>query len=101
LVNKIASIFSMSNLTLLSKPHAIACSPALVKASWMSLTIFPRAKKAISSINDKAIISGFYSSILSNIPLRYILNRIGDTEDPYGTPEFMSFSEQVNPSITN
>jgi hypothetical protein len=59
----------------------------------MSLTIFLGAKKAISSINEKAIISGFYSSILSNIPLRYILNRIGDTRDPYGTPEFVSFRE--------
>jgi hypothetical protein len=67
----------------------------------MSLTIFPGAKKAISSINDRVIISGFCSSIFSNIPLRYILNRIGDTGDPYDTPEFMSFSEQVNLSITN
>jgi hypothetical protein len=67
----------------------------------MSLTVFPGAKKAISSVNDRAIISGFCSSIFSNIPLRYILNRIGDTGDPYGTPEFVSFSEQVNPSITN
>jgi hypothetical protein len=67
----------------------------------MSLTVFPGAKKAISSINDKAIISGFCSSILLNIPLRYILNRIGDIGDPYSTPEFVSFSEQVNPSITN
>jgi hypothetical protein len=59
----------------------------------MSLTIFPGAKKAISSINNKVIISGFCSSILLNIPLRYILNRIGDIGDPYDTPEFMSFSE--------
>jgi hypothetical protein len=67
----------------------------------MSLTVFPGAKKAILSINDKAVISGFCSSILSNIPLRYILNRIEDTGDPYGTPEFVSFREQVNPSIIN
>jgi hypothetical protein len=67
----------------------------------MSLTVFPGAKKAISSANDRAIISGFCSSIFSNIPLRYILNRIEDTGDPYDTPEFVSFSEQVNPSITN
>jgi hypothetical protein len=59
----------------------------------MSLTVFPGAKKAISSINDKAIISGFCSSILLNIPLRYILNRIEDTKDPYNTPKFVSFSE--------
>jgi hypothetical protein len=59
----------------------------------MSLTVFPRAKKAISSINDKVIISGFYSSILSNIPLRYILNRIEDIGDPYDTSKFVSFSE--------
>jgi hypothetical protein len=67
----------------------------------MSLTIFPGAKKAISSANDKVIISGFCSFIFSNILLRYILNRIGDTEDPYDTSEFVSFSEQVNPSIIN
>jgi hypothetical protein len=67
----------------------------------MSLTVFLGAQKAISSVNDKAIISGFCSSILLNIPLRYILNRIGDTRDPCGTPEFVSFSEQVNLSITN
>jgi hypothetical protein len=59
----------------------------------MSLTVFPGAKKAISSINDKVIISGFCSSILLNIPLRYILNRIGDIGDPYDTPEFVSFRE--------
>jgi preprotein translocase subunit SecF len=59
----------------------------------MSLTIFPGAKKAISSINDKAIIFGFYSSILLNIPLRYILNRIRDTGDPNSTPKFVSFRE--------
>jgi hypothetical protein len=92
-VNKIASIFSMLNLTLLSKLYAIAYSPTLVKASWMSLTIFPGAKKAISSINDKAIISGFCFFILLNIPLRYILNRIEDIRDPYDTPKFVSFSE--------
>jgi hypothetical protein len=67
----------------------------------MSLTVFLGAKKAILSVNNKAIISGFCSSILLNIPLRYILNRIEDTGDPYGTPEFVSFSEQVNLSITN
>jgi hypothetical protein len=59
----------------------------------MSLTVFPGAKKAISSINNKVIISGFCSFILSNILLRYILNRIRDTGDPYGTPEFVSFKE--------
>jgi hypothetical protein len=84
---------------LLVKPHAIACSPALDKASWMSLTVFPGARKAISSAKDKAVISGFCSSILSNIPLRYIINKIGDTGDPCGTPELVSFNEQVNPSI--
>jgi hypothetical protein len=67
----------------------------------MFLTIFSGARKAISSANDKAVISGFCSSILLNIPLRYIINRIGDTEDPYSTPEFVSFKEQVNLSITN
>jgi hypothetical protein len=86
---------------LLIKPHAIACSPALDKASWMSLTVFPRARKAISSIKDKAVISGFCSSILSNILLRYIINKIGDTGDPYSTPELVSFNEQVNLSITS
>jgi hypothetical protein len=67
----------------------------------MSLTVFLEAKKAISSINDKAIISGFCSSILLNIPLSYILNRMRDTGDSCDTPEFVSFSEQVNPSIIN
>jgi hypothetical protein len=67
----------------------------------MSLTVFLGARKAISSTNDKAIISGFCSSILLNILLRYILNKIGDIGDPCGTPEFVSFNEQVNPSITS
>jgi hypothetical protein len=86
---------------LLVKPHAIAYSLALDKASWMSLTVFLGARKAISSINNKVIISGFCSSILLNIPLRYIINRIEDTGYPCGTPEFVSFNEQVNPSIIN
>jgi hypothetical protein len=88
-------------VTLLVKPHAIACSPALDKASWISLTVFLGARKAMSSAKDKAVISEFCSSILSNIPLRYIINKIGDTGDPYGTPELVSFNEQVNPSITS
>jgi hypothetical protein len=85
----------------LVKPHAIAYSLALDKASWMSLTVFPGARKAISSINDKAIISGFCSFILLNILLRYIINRIKDTGDPYSTPEFVFFNKQVNPFIIN
>ena len=52
----------------------------------MSFNYLPGAKIAISSIKDRAVISGFSCSILSNIPLRYILNKIGDTKDPYGTP---------------
>jgi hypothetical protein len=67
----------------------------------MSLTVFLRARKAILSIKDKAVISGFCSSILLNIPLRYIINKIGDTRDPYGTPKLVSFNEQVNPFITS
>jgi hypothetical protein len=67
----------------------------------MSLTVFPGAKKAISSAKDNAVISGFCSSILLNISLRYITNRIGETGEPCGTPEFVSFNEQVNPSITS
>jgi hypothetical protein len=84
---------------LLVKPYAIACSPALDKASWMSLTVFLGARKAISSIKNKAVISGFCSFILSNIPLRYIINKIGDIGDPYGTAKLVSFNKQVNPSI--
>jgi hypothetical protein len=65
----------------------------------MSLTVFPGARKAISSIKDRAVISGFCSSILSNILLRYIIHKIRDTGDPCGTPKLVSFNEQVNPSI--
>jgi Na+/H+ antiporter NhaD/arsenite permease-like protein len=67
----------------------------------MPLTILLGAKKAISSIKNSAIISGFCSSFFSNIPLRYIMNKIGDIGDPYDTPEFVSFNEQVNSSITS
>ena len=52
----------------------------------MSSTDLPGAKKTISSVKDRAVISGFSCSILSNIPLRYILNKIEDTRDPYKTP---------------
>jgi hypothetical protein len=65
----------------------------------MSLTVFLGARKAISSAKDKAVISGFCFSILSNIPLRYIINKIGDTGDPYGIPKLVSFNKQVNPFI--
>jgi hypothetical protein len=67
----------------------------------MPLTVFPGARKTIPSINNRAIISGFCFSISLNIPLRYILRGIRDTGDPCGTPEFVSFNEQVNLSITN
>jgi hypothetical protein len=67
----------------------------------MSLTVFLEARKAISSAKDRAVISGFCSSILLNIPLRYIINKIGDTGDPCGTPKLVSFNEQVNSSITS
>jgi hypothetical protein len=100
-VNKTASILCTLKVTLLIKPHAMTYSLALDKASWMSLTVFLGARKAISPINNKAIISGFCSSILLNIPLRYIINSIGDIGDPYSTPEFMSFNEQVNLFILN
>ena len=58
----------------------------------MSLTVFPGARKAISSANDKAVISEFSCSILLNISLKYILNKIGDTGEPYGTPAQISFN---------
>ena len=58
----------------------------------MSLTVFPGARKAISSANEKAVISGFSCSILLNIPLRYILNKIGDTGEPYKTPAQIFYS---------
>jgi hypothetical protein len=65
----------------------------------MSLTVFLGARKAISSIKNRAVISGFCSSILSNILLKYIINKIGDTRDPYDILELVFFNEQVNPSI--
>ena len=52
----------------------------------MYLTDLPGAQKAISSIKDRAVISGFSCSILLNIPLRYILNKIEETGDLYRTP---------------
>ena len=58
----------------------------------MSLTNFPGARKAILSANNKAVISRFSCSILLNIPLRYILNKIGDTREPCGTPAQISCS---------
>jgi small basic protein len=100
-MNKTASILFTLKVTLLVKPYAIVCSLALDKASWMSLTVFPGVRKAISFVNDKAVISGFCSSILLNILLRYIINRIGDIGDLCGTSEFVSFNKQVNPFITN
>jgi hypothetical protein len=77
-------------VTLLIRPHLTANSPALVRAFSISLTVFPRARKAILSANDKVVISGFTCSILLNIPLKYILNRIGETGEPYRTPAFIS-----------
>ena len=47
----------------------------------MSLTILPEVRKSISSVNDKTVISEFSYSILSNILLKYILNKIKDTEE--------------------
>jgi hypothetical protein len=85
-MNRIASVLLILKVTLLIKPYLTANSPAFVKASWMSLTVFPEARKAISSAKDKVVISGFSYCILLNIPLRYILNKIGDTGDPCGTP---------------
>jgi hypothetical protein len=67
----------------------------------MSLTILLGAKKAISSIKDSAIISRFCSFIFLNIPLRYIMNKIGDIGDPCGTLEFVSFNKQVNSFMTS
>ena len=67
----------------------------------MSLTVFPGARKSMSSAKDMAVISGFSCSILLNIPLKYILNKIGDTEDPCETSAQISCSWQIYPSITN
>jgi hypothetical protein len=52
----------------------------------MSLTVFPGARKAISSANNKAIISEFSCFILLNILFKYILNKIGDIRELYRTP---------------
>jgi hypothetical protein len=65
----------------------------------MSLTVFLEARKAISFIKNKAIIFGFCSSILLNILLRYIINKIRDIGDPYDTPKLVSFNKQLNLSI--
>ena len=84
-MNNTASVLLISKVTLLIRPPLTANSLTFVKVFSIPLTIFPKARKPISSANDKAVISGFFCSILSNIPLKQILNKIGDIDKPYGT----------------
>ena len=58
-MNKTASVLLILKVTLLIRPYFTANSLALIKAFLMSLTDFPGARNAISSVNDKAVISGF------------------------------------------
>ena len=58
----------------------------------MSLTVFLGARKTILSVNDRAVLSGFSYSILLNIPLKSILNKIGDTKEPYRSLSQISYS---------
>ena len=100
-MNKIASVLLISKIILLIRPQSIAIFADFIKISCISLTVFPGAKKAISSTNNKAVISGISVSILSNIPERYIMNKIDETGDPYRIPAFIFLKGHVNPSITN
>jgi hypothetical protein len=58
----------------------------------MSLTVFLGTRNAILSVNNKTVISKFSCSILLNIPLKYILNRIEDTREPYRTSTLIFYS---------
>jgi hypothetical protein len=60
-------------------PYRIASSPAIARDSYISFIVFPEANKAISSANNKAVISNILASILLKTPLRYIINSIEDT----------------------
>ena len=58
----------------------------------MPLTVFSRDRKAITSVNNNYIMSGFSYFILLNIPLKYILNKIRDTGESYKTPPQISYN---------
>ena len=58
----------------------------------MFLIIYLEARKAISSVNNKAIMSKFSYLILFNIPLKYILNKMRDIREPYKTLAQISYS---------
>jgi hypothetical protein len=45
-MNRTASVLLILKVTLLIRPYLTANSPAFIKASWMSLTAFFRARKA-------------------------------------------------------
>ena len=72
----------MSNITLFAIPHKIASSPAIARDFCISFIVFPGANKAISSANNKAVISGILAFILLKTLLRYIINSIRDTGEP-------------------
>jgi hypothetical protein len=67
---------------LFTMPHRIASSLAIARDLCISFIVFLEANKAISSANDRAVISGILASILLKTPLRYIINSIGDTGEP-------------------
>jgi hypothetical protein len=100
-VNKTASVLSISNITLFAIPYKIASSSAIARDSCISFIVFPGANKAISSANDKAVISDILASILLKTLLRYIINSIRDTKKPWGTPVIISRIGHVNSSITS
>jgi hypothetical protein len=72
----------MSNITLFTILYKIASSPAIARDSYISFIVFSGANKAISSANDKAVISSILASILLKTPLKYIINSIEDTGEP-------------------
>jgi hypothetical protein len=100
-VNKTASVLSISNITLFAIPYKIASSSAIARDLCISFIVFPKANKAISSANDRAVISDILASILLKTLLRYIINSIKDTGEPWGTPVIISRFGYVNPSIAS
>jgi hypothetical protein len=98
-VNKTASVLSISNITLFAILYKIASSPAIARDLCISFIIFPKANKAISSANDKAVISDILASILLKTLLKYIINSIRDTGEPWGTSGIISRFRHVNPFI--
>ena len=97
IMNNTVFIFSTSKLIALRILSSMTTSLISCRIATISFISFPIINPR-SSIKNRLIIWGIFSSTLSNTPLIYIRKRIGDIKKPY---EIIMFSNRQDWTFIN